>query len=95
MTSLHDKLEELTDPTFLDRATEPPLHPRCLGVISFTYHKPTRRELSLKILYYTVAKAKTPWWRVWRRMKLQAAINQSILEGRSHGYFNPQIKDTL
>lgn len=48
---------------------------------------PTKRQLSLKILYYTVKENQLSWYKFKQKRKLRAEIAKTILIGRIYGYF--------
>lgn len=48
---------------------------------------PTKKQLSLKILYYTVKLDGLPFYKLKERRKLKAEINRTILIARIYGYY--------
>lgn len=91
MKTVEERLDKLTDEGLLDRMANH--NPQCRS--TWGIHKPSARSISLNILYFTVAKQKTPWWNIKRRVALQSRINYYVAIGLSHGYFKPRIEDNL
>lgn len=48
---------------------------------------PTKKQLSLKILYYTVKLDGLPFYKLKERYKLKAEIKKTILIARIYGYY--------